>query len=209
MLYLKIQRKTEKKVPLFSHMFVFTTTTKRKSPLQKQDTADSSTLCTPRTLAHPGHGCSANCESIESRQWLKNINGSFIIYLNESIKSLLNKPHQPGQVFLPWDKLPPVLGHLLCDISYRERGRRGCLTIVEGRQVSDKSYSTQHAFPAIQRDNHQGTMWCHLHRVLPGPERCSRSPMDLTEHPQAVSGVPSGVGLPHCISINDFSELLS
>lgn len=34
-------------------MFVFTTTTKRKSPLQKQDTADSSALPLRAPPAHP------------------------------------------------------------------------------------------------------------------------------------------------------------
>lgn len=44
--------------------------------------------------------------------------------------------------------------------------------------------------------NHRGTIWCHLHQVLPGPKRCSKFPMDLTEQPQAVSEVPWAVGRP-------------
>lgn len=41
---------------------------------------------------------------------MKSINGSFIIHLDgSSIKSLLSKPHQPGQVLLPLDTLPSAM----------------------------------------------------------------------------------------------------
>lgn len=78
---------------------------------------------------------------------------------------------------------------IFCVTSIIERGADGDVcranpTIVERCEVNDKSHSIQ------------GTIWCHLHQVLPDPKRCSRSPMGLTQQPQVVSGVPSGVGLP-------------
>lgn len=107
MLYLKCRGKEKKKTPLFSHMFVFTTTAKRKSLLQKQDAADSSARQSPAAPAPSTlrARCCVHQESIESHMEMKTINGSFIILLNGSdMRSLLNKSHQPGQVLLPLDK---------------------------------------------------------------------------------------------------------
>lgn len=111
-------------------MFVFTTTAKRKSPLQKQDAADSSALQYPAAPAPSTLRayCSVHQESIESHMEMKTINGSFITLLNGSdMRSLLNKPHQPGQVLLPLDKAQAAdkADVFPCNPAYRQRGVDG------------------------------------------------------------------------------------
>lgn len=95
---------------------------------------------------------------------MKNLNGSFIIHLNgSSIKSLLNKPHQPGQVLLPSDALPSAYGRF----SLHNKGQTGCpqgKPHHRGKASSQrtgflhgKSCSIQHPFPAVLRDETPGT----------------------------------------------------
>lgn len=97
---------------------------------------------------------------------MKNLNGNFIIRSNESsIKSLLNRPHQPGQVLLPLDTSHSTHRHFSLQLRlWTTRGRRGC---PQGKphcwwrhrdnELRGKSRSIQHPFLAVLRDGTPGT----------------------------------------------------
>lgn len=149
-------------------MFVFTTTAKRKSPLQKQDAADSSARQSPAAPAPSTLRacCCVHQESIESHMEMKSINGSFITLLNGSdMRSLLNKPHQPGQVLLPLDKAQAAYKADVfpCNPAYRlwmgmSMGKPHCC----GKASSQGLHG-----------NSQGTQWSHPMSLLGWPTRLS------------------------------------
>lgn len=196
-------------------MFVFTTTTKRKSPLQKQDAADFSTLCTLSTSLPPHTRTLWVWESPQKVISVWKI--SMGVLLSTWIR-VVSSPCWINLTGLGRFCSPQTNSHLPKDtfsvISVIERGADGDVcranpTIEERHHVSDKSYSIQHPFPVVLRDKSPGN------NVM-SPTSGATWPQEMLQIPHgsywAATGCLWGTfrsGVPHCISTNNFSELLS
>lgn len=203
-------------------MFVFTTTTKRKSPLQKQDTVDFSTLRTPPPPPPPppahSHTLGMAAVVIENPQKVISDWKTSVGVLLSTWKRVVSSPCWINLTSLGRFCSPQTNYHLPKDIfsvtSIIERGADGDVcsanpTIEERHHVSDKSGTIQHHFPAVLRDKSPGNH-------MMSPTSGAAWPQEMLQIPHgsywAATGCLWGAlssGAPHWISTNDLSELFS